>query len=142
MNFEETKRKVLELLSGKDNRIIAIDGVSGAGKTRLVKELQNTYKDKMLIYSVETFVAVIIDKLKKQADPVDAFTIIKNPILVIEDIDYGLLGKHGIQKAIAHIFEKLLKRQKIIVTGFDLKERIPDILNYNMDCLTFINLSE
>ena len=49
MNFDNLESKLLSLLKEKENTIIAIDGKSGVGKTRIIKNLKNIYGSNMIV---------------------------------------------------------------------------------------------
>ena len=140
MNFDNLESKLLSLLKEKENTIIAIDGKSGVGKTRIIKNLKNIYGSNMIVCTSEKFVSIIVNALKSETNPISVFKTMEESILVIEDIDCGLIGKQITQRRIAHILQNLLEDYKIIITGIELNKRIPDVINNIEKHLIFLEL--
>ena len=140
MNFDNFENKLLSLLTEKENAVIAIDGKSGVGKTRIIKKLKKIYGSDMAVWTSEKFVSIIINALKSEINPISAFKTMGESILVIEDIDCGLIGKQITQRSISHIFRNLLEDYKIIITGIELNKRIPGVINNIEKHLIFLEL--
>ena len=140
MNFDNFENKLLSLLTEKENAVIAIDGKSGVGKTRIIKKLKKIYGSDMAVWTSEKFVSIIINALKSEINPISAFKTMGESILVIEDIDCGLIGKQITQRSISRIFRNLLEDYKIIITGIELNKRIPDVINNIEKHLIFLEL--
>ena len=140
MDFNKIENNLIELLSKNDNNIIAVEGATGTGKTILVNKLQKSFKDQITVLTSEKFIKTIIDALKLKTNPIKTFESINDDIIVIEDIDYGLAGKRVTRQLIAQMLSKLLKYHKIVITGIELENRIPDIIKNNEKHLIFLRL--
>ena len=140
MNFETVENELLSLIEKKNNAIIAIEGKSGAGKTKIIKTVQRIYSNKITVWTSEKFISIIIEAIKSGTDPVELFETAKNDIIAIEDIDFGLTGRRIMQNIISQIFQSLVMHGKIIITGTELCQRIPDVIKNNEPDLIFLNL--
>ena len=140
MDFENLKNRLLMLLGKKENVVIAIEGKSGIGKTKIIKELKSVYGSNMTVLTSEKFISIIIMALKSDINPSTAFSTIETSIMVIEDMDFGLKGKQIMQKSISYILKDMLNHHKIIITGIELNERIPDLMKNIDKCLCLMEL--
>lgn len=102
--------------------IIMIDGKSLCGKSLLIKSIPTCKKR---VFSCDNFHRYLISYLENEKTDAEIVDSLDDKMLCIEDIDF-LAGRPFTQWRIAKIFNMLAVRQKIIITGIQIKSRLPD----------------
>lgn len=135
-----TNEQILEVLIQLPiGNILLLDGPTGCGKTSLLKKMATSEMRTIKIYSIEDFREFLVERIRRS--PYRLTELPGNDIIAIEDVDF--LGcTDSIQIEAAFLIERSLKKHPIILTGIQLYNRLPDMIQYFLRSKNYIRLCE
>lgn len=109
-----------------DSRIIVISGPSGSGKTSVIKNLKNkkAVNSVPYIYLVEYICRGVRENPISDEDFEEKT---HGDFFCVEDIDF-LRWKSVTQGVTGNLLRNISKECKVIITGIELRKRVPELL--------------
>ncbi len=109
-----------------DSRIIVINGPSGSGKTSVIKKLKSkkTVNSVPYNYLVEYICRGVLENPVSDEDFEEKT---HGDFFCVEDVDF-LCWKSVTQGVTGRLLGDISKECKVIITGIQLKKRVPDLL--------------
>ena len=116
---EELLQTLKETIQGS---ITVLDGPTGCGKTRLLKQLAASEGRSVDKYSVEAIKELVMGRI--YSSPHIQRDMTGDDIIAIEDIDFLNTAK-SLQIEAAILIEKASAEHAVIITGIQLSKRVP-----------------
>lgn len=116
---EELLQTLKETIQGS---ITVLDGPTGCGKTRLLKQLAASEGRSVDKYSVEAIKELVMERI--YSAPHRQRNLTGDDIIAIEDIDFLNMAK-SLQIEAAILIEKASAEHAVIITGIQLSKRVP-----------------
>ncbi len=111
------------------SRIIILDGKSGCGKTSAIRKLKKE-SGRTVNYVNHLFVTNYICRHITD-EPVSQEEFDKKincDFFCVEDIDF-LAGLVSLQEFVGELLKEISGKRKVIITGINIRKRVPELLN-------------
>lgn len=120
-------------LYGKRAGVVVLAAPSGSGKTEMVQTLRAEMSDSV-IFTGEQMYESLIEQCRNGGDASHVYKdLIDYRCVFIEDLDfYG--GRPTTETVLADSLNALSQRTLVVITGVDIKSRMPYFLNRLVGC--------
>ena len=119
---------IVNKLAAQKNGVVFLSAPTNGGKTTIVREISDK-KENAAVITSEEFLEAVIQPLKEKGNAERLNALTEYCCICIEDIDWYRGGEYT-QVEFASTLTKLAEKALVIVTGIELKKRMPKMISH------------